>query len=82
MAAPQSWYREGYMISTAPQLIQAAAVNEAFASDELYWAKRMDSMVLKKMLSNSLCFGLYQLPESSSQLAGKKPDLLLLLTLN
>lgn len=59
------------MISTAPQLIQVAAVNEAFATDEVYWAKKMDPHVLKKMLSKSLCFGLYQLPESSAQLAGK-----------
>lgn len=59
------------MISTAPQLIQLDAVNEAFGSEELYWARKMDPQVLKKMLSKSLCFGLYQLPESSSQLAGR-----------
>lgn len=58
------------MVSTAPQLIQVAAVNEAFGSEEMYWAKKMDMQVLRKMLDKSLCFGVYQLPESSAQLAG------------
>lgn len=71
MAAPRAWYRDNYMVSTAPQLIQSEAVNAAFDSEELYWAKRLAPEILKKMLSNSLCFGLYQLPESSSEVAGE-----------
>ena len=31
----------------------------------------MESEYLKKMLSKSLCFGIYALPGSSSELAGK-----------
>jgi hypothetical protein len=67
---PKSWYRDNYMISTAPQLIQPEAVNAAFDTEEMYWAKAIDPPVLKKILDKSLCFGLYLLPESSSELAG------------
>lgn len=72
MTSPKSWYRDSYMISTAPQLIQPAAVNEAFASDWLYWRKSLDEESLRTTLSNSLCFGLYNMPESTSELAGGK----------
>ena len=30
----------------------------------------MDETLLKKMLDNSLCFGVYELPTSSSEIAG------------
>lgn len=59
------------MISTSPELIQPEAVNAAFESDAIYWARGMEPEYLKKMLSKSLCFGVYALPESSSELAGK-----------
>ena len=71
---PKSWYRDGFMISTARQLIQLEAVNEAMGSDVVYWAKKMEPTALKKMLDRSLCFGLYELPEGSSQVAGKLPS--------
>lgn len=68
--AKGTWYRENYMISTAPQLIQPEAVNAALESDAVYWARGMEPEYLKKMLSKSLCFGIYVMPESSSELAG------------
>lgn len=71
---PKSWYRDGYMISTAQQLIQLNAVNEAMGSDVMYWAKKMEREALKKMLDKSLCFGLYELPEVSLQVASKLPS--------
>ncbi|OBT66940.1 hypothetical protein VE03_04170 [Pseudogymnoascus sp. 23342-1-I1] len=69
--AKGTWYCGNYMISTSPQLIQPEAVNAAFESDAVYWAKGMEPEYLKKMLSKSLCFGVYALPESSSELAGR-----------
>ncbi|OBT86868.1 hypothetical protein VE02_03842 [Pseudogymnoascus sp. 03VT05] len=69
--AKGTWYRENYMISTSPELIQPEAVNAAFESDAIYWARGMEPEYLKKMLSKSLCFGVYALPESSSELAGR-----------
>jgi len=70
MSAPTEWYRDQYLISTSPSLIQPAAVNAAFESDMMYWARAMDEALLKTMLEKSLCFGLYELPNSSSTIAG------------
>ncbi|TVY85314.1 hypothetical protein LSUE1_G000193 [Lachnellula suecica] len=70
MEAATEWYRDSYLISTSPSLIQPAAVNAAYESDMMYWARAMDEAVLKKMLDKSLCFGLYELPDSTARIAG------------
>jgi hypothetical protein len=70
MATPNEWYRDNYLISTAPSLIQPAAINTAFGTESMYWTKPMPEDLLKKMLDNSLCFGVYELPASSSAIAG------------
>ena len=71
MAPPHEWYREEFLISDSQDLLQPSAINEAFASDLLYWAKSMSEELLKKMLSRSLCFGLYVLPNTTSEIAGR-----------
>lgn len=70
MASPTEWYRDNYLISTSSNLVQPAAVNEAFGTDALYWARPMEENRLKKMLDRSLCFGVYELPTSTSDIAG------------
>jgi len=70
MEPSKDWYRDEFLISTSKKLLQPAAINAAFASDLLYWARAMPDDLLKKMLSNSLCLGVYALPKSSSELAG------------
>ncbi|KAE9380618.1 hypothetical protein N431DRAFT_432901 [Stipitochalara longipes BDJ] len=69
--ARTEWYKDNFLISTNTSLIQPAAVNAAMDSDLMYWTKAMDDGELKKMLQNSLCFGVYMLPESSLEIAGK-----------
>ncbi len=69
-SVPTEWYRDSFLISTAPSLIQPAEINAAFGSESVYWTKPMDETLLKKMLKNSLCFGVYELPSSSSDIAG------------
>ena len=71
--AKTEWYKDNFLISTNPSLIQPAAVNAALDSDLMYWSKAMDEGELKRMLDNSLCFGVYILPESSSAIAGAFP---------
>jgi hypothetical protein len=70
---PTEWYKSNYLISTSPSLINPTAINEAFDSPELYWAKPIPEDTLKKLLSKSLCFGVYELPEGegTSSIAGK-----------
>jgi hypothetical protein len=70
MESSKEWYRDEFLISTSSKLIQPSAINAAFASDLLYWTKGMSEEGMKKMLSKSLCFGVYALPKTSSELAG------------
>ena len=70
MASPTEWYRDNYLVSTSSKLVQPAAINEAFEGDSLYWARPMEESLLKKMLDKSLCFGVYELPTSTSDIAG------------
>ncbi|GAB1315868.1 hypothetical protein MFIFM68171_06078 [Madurella fahalii] len=48
-----------YTCSTDPRLIQLGAVNAAFSSDMVYWAKPLAPEALKRCIEQSLCFGLY-----------------------
>lgn len=68
---PKNWYREHYLISTEPGLIQVDQVREALDSDIAWWANGLPPDAIKKALRNSLCLGVYVLPESTSQIAGK-----------
>ncbi len=71
MASPTEWYNGNFFVSTKPSLIQPDAVNAAFGSESMYWTKQFkDESLLKAMLDNSLCFGVYELPKSSSEIAG------------
>jgi hypothetical protein len=69
-SAPSQWYRDQFLISTSQALLQHEVVNKGFESDYMYWTRRISDEAMKKMLSRSLCFGVYALPGSSSQIAG------------
>jgi hypothetical protein len=70
MESSREWHRDEFLISTSNKLLQPAAINAAFSSGLLYWTKGMPEDAMKKMLSKSLCFGVYALPKTSSELAG------------
>lgn len=70
MASKTEWYQDNFLVSTSNSLIQLSAVNAAFGSDYVYWARPLEENVLKKMLDHSLCFGIYELPNSSSGIEG------------
>ncbi|OAP55903.1 hypothetical protein AYL99_10055 [Fonsecaea erecta] len=55
----RTWNRDGFMISTDTALIPIDALNKAFASEDMYWAAPLPEPVMRDMLENSLCFGLY-----------------------
>ncbi|KAH9433816.1 hypothetical protein MCOR02_005854 [Pyricularia oryzae] len=56
-----------FRCSTNPQSIQLDRLNEALASDALWWAKELPKDALQAMVQNSLCFGLYKVSEVHSQ---------------
>ncbi|KAI0026017.1 hypothetical protein F4780DRAFT_3113 [Xylariomycetidae sp. FL0641] len=70
--AAKNWYRDEYLVSTESHLLQIDAINEAFGSEMMWWAKGLPKDDLKKALHNSLCLGLYMLPQSTSQIAGQR----------
>ncbi|KAE9370710.1 hypothetical protein N431DRAFT_343345 [Stipitochalara longipes BDJ] len=70
-ATPSQWYKDQFLISTSQALLQHEVVNKAFDSDYMYWTKRISDEAMKHMLSHSFCFGVYALPESSSDIAGR-----------
>lgn len=69
--APHNWYKDEFLVSTEPLLVQVDAVNEALSSDLMWWAQGLPRDIIKKALHNSLCLGLYVLPKSTSEMAGK-----------
>ena len=70
MSQPQEWYRDNYLISTSHTLLQHSMINDAFGSDDMFWTKRRSEADLKTLLEKSFCFGVYELPDSSSAIAG------------
>ncbi|KAI0477216.1 hypothetical protein GGR56DRAFT_394912 [Xylariaceae sp. FL0804] len=70
----KNWYRDEYLVSTDPRLLQVDAINDALASDAMWWARGLPREDMKKALHNSLCLGLYVLPSSTAQIAGKSSD--------
>lgn len=66
MAAKTEWRQGDFLVSIARNLFQPSAINDAFASDYIYWASPMEETLLEKMLDHSLCFGVYEVANSSS----------------
>ncbi|KAF2766102.1 hypothetical protein EJ03DRAFT_330380 [Teratosphaeria nubilosa] len=59
-----SWRREttkgAYLISTNPLLLDLDFINEAFSSEEMFWAQPLSKNTLAVMLAQSISFGLYE----------------------
>ncbi|KAK1633259.1 acetyltransferase [Colletotrichum phormii] len=73
----KQWYKDEYLISTDRSLVDLNAVNDAFDSELLWWTKRVPEVALKRLIDNSLCLGVYKLPQSTADIAGKKgPELI------
>ncbi|KAK4453954.1 DNA ligase [Podospora aff. communis PSN243] len=60
-----------YTCSTDTALIQLDALNSAFASDLIWWAKPLSETDLYKTVHNSLCFGVYASTDETS--SSEKP---------
>jgi hypothetical protein len=59
MEFEQEWHRDEFMVSTKKSLLQPLAINKAFGSDQMWWAKQLPEDQLDLMLKSSICFGLY-----------------------
>lgn len=75
MAAKTEWHQGNILVSTDRTLFQLSAINDAFGSDSLYWARPIEETLLTKMLDNSLCFGIYEIGSSSTGGDGQDTEL-------
>ena len=48
-----------YLISTNPALVSAQFVNEAFADDDMHWARSLPMPAVKRIIDTSLFLGVY-----------------------
>ncbi|KAF9698300.1 hypothetical protein EKO04_003752 [Ascochyta lentis] len=63
----RNWTRESYLISTDASLVPISELNAALATDLVYWANPLPEEVMREMLENSLCFGLYDIKPVTAQ---------------
>ncbi|KAI0437587.1 hypothetical protein F4803DRAFT_142542 [Xylaria telfairii] len=68
---PKNWYRDEFLVSTEHRLLQVEAIRSAMNPDVMWWAQAPPTDILRKALYNSFCLGLYELPQSTSQIAGQ-----------
>ncbi|GAW26359.1 putative acetyltransferase [Rosellinia necatrix] len=68
---PRNWYRDEFLVSTEQRLLQVDAIRDAMDSGLVWWAQAPPADMLLKALQNSLCLGLYELPQSTSDIAGQ-----------
>ena len=71
MASKTEWHQDNFLVSTSKALLQPSAINAAFGTDHIYWARPLEESLLKKMLNQSWCFGIYQLGSPSSEGEGQ-----------
>ncbi|KAI1420338.1 hypothetical protein F5Y12DRAFT_136324 [Xylaria sp. FL1777] len=68
---PKNWYRDEFLLSTEQRLLQVDTIREVMDSEVMWWTQALPKEALLEALGNSLCFGLYELPQSTSQIAGQ-----------
>lgn len=56
-----------FLISTAPDLLPHTFVQEAFATDAMFWAKPLSDEATRAMLDNSLTLGVYRISEDDKK---------------
>ena len=66
MPEDKNWYRDHYLVSTSRYLLQPSMIDEAFASEDMWWIEKLDKSRLSRMLDNSCWFGLYAFPDPST----------------
>ncbi|KAF7595222.1 hypothetical protein BBP40_006967 [Aspergillus hancockii] len=57
---PQTWTRDVFIISTDKTLLSIPAINTAFDYDFMYWTRSYPEDILKQIVDNSFCFGVYR----------------------
>jgi GNAT superfamily N-acetyltransferase len=77
-----AWAREGFLISTDKSLLSPAAINSAFGQDLVYWTNAVPEPILRNIIDNSFCFGLYDTSSSPETPSAKQIGFARLITDN
>ncbi len=59
--------RQEFLVSSDATLLPPSFVQEAFATDDMYWAKPLSEEETKTMLANSLTLGLYLISSDGTE---------------
>jgi GNAT superfamily N-acetyltransferase len=56
-----------FLISTTPELLPLSFVQEAFATDAMFWARPLSDEATRAMLDNSLTLGVYKISDGDKE---------------
>lgn len=62
------WYRDNFVLTTDKTFLEPGVINDAFASDLMWWNDPLDLPQMEKMLENCLTLGLYWVSETEEQM--------------
>jgi hypothetical protein len=62
------WYRDNLLLTNDKSYLEPEVINEVFDSDLMWWNDPMEVTQMRKMLHNSLTFGVYAVPESQQDM--------------
>lgn len=65
-----SWTKGAFTVHTDPARVDLEALNDAFDSDLMWWAKRLAPGDLRTMVHGSLCFSLHGPSTTNEEPAG------------
>jgi hypothetical protein len=64
---PRFWFRDGYFLTNDKSYLDPKVVNEAFASDLMWWNESVAPAQMRKMLDNCLTMGVYAVPGTTEE---------------
>ncbi|GES59644.1 GNAT family N-acetyltransferase [Aspergillus terreus] len=65
---PRVWTKNEFTVSTDRSLLSVDSINAAFAQDFMYWTKPFPDDILRQILDQSFCFGVYKPNPTSDNL--------------
>lgn len=65
---PRIWTKGEFTVSTDRSLLSVDSINAAFAQDFMYWTQPFPDDILRQILDQSFCFGVYKPNPTSDNL--------------
>lgn len=68
---PRFWYRDNFFLTTDKTYLEPELVNQAFASDLMWWNQPIEPTQMKKMLDNCFTVCVFSVAETEEQMKSK-----------